>query len=172
MLRRLGVIAELPTPAGPIADELRRRDAHARCPRVANGTRAGRLRIIERSIHKFAGRPLAFEELRPEDIRRFVAEQMELFNTTSNAATINAALRAYLRWRATRGDASNPARRHCVARVDAVAARAQARRSRSSVGFVHPHASPGAATRSWAGAGSGLRTAEINRLQLDDIDWC
>jgi hypothetical protein len=65
-----------------------------------------RFRIIERPlIHRFAGRALAFEDLRPEDIRRFVAEQMELVNTSGNAATVNAALRAYLRWRAARGDA-------------------------------------------------------------------
>ena len=30
---------------------------------------------------------------------------MELFNTACNAATVNAALRAYLRWRATHRDA-------------------------------------------------------------------
>ena len=51
MLRRQGVIAELPTPTGPIADELRRYDAHMRDARgLAGGTRQGRLRIIERLL--------------------------------------------------------------------------------------------------------------------------
>ena len=179
MLRRQGVIAELPTPAGPIADELRRYDAHMRDARgLASGTREGRLRIIERLlIHKFAGRPLAFEELRPEDIRRFVAEQMELVNTSSNAATINAALRAYLRWRATRGDAMQPLlaviaspARWTLSSLPRALQPAEVDRLLGS--FTRTLRSP---RRGYAivrlALDLGLRTAEINRLQLDDIDW-
>jgi len=179
MLRRQGVIAELPTPVGPIADELRRFEAHMRDARgLASGTRVARLRIIERLlIHKFAGRPLALEQLRPADIRRFVGEQMELVNTTSNAATVNAALRAYLRWRTACGDAVQP--------LLAVIA-SPARWSLASL----PHALKpdevdrvlGSFTRTLRSPKRGyaivrlaldlgLRTAEINRLQLDDIDW-
>lgn len=179
ILRRQGVIAELPTPAGPMADELRRFEAHMRDARgLASGTRVGRLRIIERLlIHKFAGRPLAFEELRPEDIRRFVAEQMELVNTTSNAATVNAALRAYLRWRATRGDAvqrllaviASPAR-WALASLPRALKSDEVDRVLGS--FTRTLRSP---KRGYAivrlALDLGLRTAEINRLQLDDIDW-
>ena len=105
-LRQRGVIVDLPKPSGPIAEELSRYDAYMLDTRgLASGTRSVRLRIIERLlVHKFAGRPLNLQELQPQDVRRFVAEQLELRNTISNAVTINAALRGYLRWRATCGD--------------------------------------------------------------------
>ena len=179
ILRRQGVIAELPTPAGPVADELRRFDAYMRGARgLVSGTRADRLRITERLlIHKFAGRPLAFEELRPADIRRFVGEQMELVNTASNAATINAALRAYLRWRATCGDAVQPLlaviaspARWSLASLPRALKSAEVDRLLGS--FTRRLRSP---KRGYAivrlALDLGLRTAEINRLQLDDIDW-
>jgi integrase/recombinase XerC len=179
LLRRQGVIAELPTPAGPIDDELRRYDTHMRDARgLAEGTRAIRLRIIERLLlHKFAGRSLSFGELRPDDIRRFVAEQMELVNTTSNAATINAALRAYLCWRATRGDAvrsllaviASPAN-WTLASLPRALQHAEVDRVLSS--FTRTLRSP---KRGYAvvrlALDLGLRIGEINRLQLDDIDW-
>lgn len=106
ILRQRGVIAELPTASGPIAEELRQYDVHMLDTRgLAGGTRSVRLRIIERLlVLKFAGGSLDLHKLQPEDIRRFVAEQLELRNTVSNALTINAALRDYLRWRATCGD--------------------------------------------------------------------
>jgi integrase len=179
ILRRQGVIAELPIPAGPIAEELRRFEAHMRDARgLASGTRVGRLRIIERLlIHKFGGGPLAFEELQPEDIRRFVAEQIELVNTTCNAATVNAALRAYLRWRATCGDAVQPLlaviaspARWTLALLPRALKPDEVDRVLGS--FTRTLRSP---KRGYAivrlALDLGLRTAEINRLQLDDIDW-
>ena len=44
----------------------------------------------------------------PRDVRRFIAEQLEALNTNSNALTIASALRAYLRYRASCGDAVQP----------------------------------------------------------------
>lgn len=179
ILRRQGVIAELPTPAGPIADELRRYDAHMRDARgLASGTRVGRLRIIERLlVQKFAGRPLAIDELRPQDIRRFVGEQLELVNTTSNAATVNAALRAYLRWRVTCGDVVQPLlaviaspARWTLASLPRALKPDEVDRVLGS--FTRALRSP---KRGYAivrlALDLGLRTAEINRLQLEDIDW-
>jgi hypothetical protein len=95
LLRQRGVISDLPSPTGPMADELSRYDDHMRDARgLSAATRTGRLRIVQRLLlSKFAGRPLRFHELAPDDVRRFIAEQLELRNTTSNAVTINAALR-------------------------------------------------------------------------------
>ncbi len=106
ILRQRGEIADLPTASGPIAEELSCYDAYMLDTRgLASGTRSVRLRIIERLlVHKFAGDPLDLHELQPQDIRRFVAEQLEMRNTISNAVTINAALRSYLRWRSVCGD--------------------------------------------------------------------
>jgi len=179
ILRRQGVIADLPAPAGPVADELRRFDAHMRDARgLTSGTRVGRLRVIERLLtHKFGGGLLAFEELRPADIRRFIAEQMERVNTASNAATVNAALRAYLRWRTICGDAVQPLlaviaspARWSLASLPRALKSAEVDRLLAS--FTRTLRSP---RRGYAivrlALDLGLRTAEINRLQLDDIDW-
>ena len=179
MLRQQGVIAELPMLAGPIAEELQRYDAHMCDARgLADGTRKSRLRIVERLLlHKFAGGPLALEELRPDDIRRFIAEQLELGNTTGNAAAINAALRAYLRWRTSCGDAVQP----LLAVITAPANWALASLPRSLKpeevervlnSFTSTLRSP---KRGYAvvrlALDLGLRIGEICRLRLDDIDW-
>ena len=179
MLRQQGVIAELPTPTGPIAEELERYNAHMRDARgLADGTRASRLRIIERLLlHKFAGRPLAFEELRPADIRRFIAEQFELHNTTSNAAAINAALRAYLRWRATRGDAVQPLLAVICSPANwTLASLPRSLKPEEVDNILNSFASAlRSPKRGYAvvrlALDLGLRIGEISRLRLDDIDW-
>ena len=75
--------------------------------------------------------------------------RLELLNTTSNAISVNAALRAYLRWRATVAMWCSAACRHLVARpleLGVTAARAQAERGRASAWIrsatrcVHPGA--------------------------------
>lgn len=179
ILRQRGVIADLPTPSGPIAEELSHYDAYMLDTRgLASNTRSGRLRIIERLLlHKFAGNSIDLHELQPQDIRRFVAEQLELRNTISNAVTINAALRGYLRWRGTCGDSV-----HALLGVIASPAnwahaslpRALQSREVSLVlnAFTPALRSP---KRGYAivrlALDLGLRCIEINRLLLDDIDW-
>ena len=74
LLRQRGVISDLPSPSGPIAEELARYDAHMRDARGLDAsTRVNRLRIVQRLLlAKFAGRSLRFERLSPDDIRRFI----------------------------------------------------------------------------------------------------
>lgn len=179
ILRERGVIADLPTASGPIAEELRRYDAHMLDTRgLATGTRAVRLRVIERLlVHKFAGRALDLQQLQPEDVRRFVAEQLELRNTISNAVSINAALRDYLRWRSTCGDPvqallgviCSPAN-WSQASLPRALQPDEVDRVLSS--FTKTLRSP---KRGYAvvrlALDLGLRCIEINQLQRDDIDW-
>ena len=110
ILRAEHVIARPPAPVGPIADELRSYDAHMRDARgLATGTRSGRLRIVERLlVAKFTGRPVVIGELQTDDVRQFIADQLDSLGTISNAITIASTLRAYLRYRATCGDAVQP----------------------------------------------------------------
>jgi site-specific recombinase XerD len=76
---------------------------------LATGTRTGRLRIVERLlVSKFAGRPVVGGELQTDDIRQFIADQLDTLGSTSNAITIASTLRAYLRYRSTCGDAVQP----------------------------------------------------------------
>lgn len=179
ILRERGVIAELPTPAGPIADELRNYDTSMRDARgLAEGTRSGYLRIIERLLlYKFADRPVVLGELQPEDVRRFIANQMESLGSISNATTIAATLRAYLRYRATCGDAVQPllavigSTAHWrLASLPRALKAEEVDRLLSS--FTATLQSP---RRGYAvvrlALDLGLRSIEINRLQLADIDW-
>jgi integrase len=178
-LRERHVIAERASPAGPIADELGRYDAHMRDARgLAAGTRRGRLRIIERLLlAKFTGRPVLIGELRPEDVRRFIAEQLESLGTTSNAITIAATLRAYLRYRASCGDAvqallaviASPAH-WSLASLPRGLKPDEVDRLLSSFTDALPSPRRGYAVVRLA-LDLGLRSIEINRLQLADIDW-
>ena len=179
LLRERGVISDLPSPTGPIADELSRYDAHMRDARGLSAvTRVNRLRIVQRLLlAKFAGRPLKFQQLAPDDVRRFIAEQLELRSTTSNAITINGALRGYLRWRGSCGDTVQPLLgviasppNWSLASLPRALTPQQVDRVLNA--FTGALRSP---KRGYAivrlALDLGLRTAEINRLRLDDIDW-
>ena len=179
ILREGHVIAQPPPPAGPIADELRSYDAHMRNARgLAAGTRRGRLRIVERLLlAKFTGRPVVGGELQPEDVRRFIAEQLESLGTTSNAITIASALRAYLRYRACCGDAVQPLlaviaspAHWSLASLPKGLKPEEVDRLLSSFTDALPSPRRGYAVVRLA-LDLGLRSIEINRLQLADIDW-
>ena len=92
ILRIEGVIARLPVTTGPIADELRSYDVHMCDARgLAPGTRTGRLRIVERLlVSKFAGRSIVVGELRTDDIRQFIAEQLDALHHTHSGVAITA----------------------------------------------------------------------------------
>jgi integrase/recombinase XerC len=178
ILRDQQVIARPPPPAGPIADELRGYDTHMRDARgLTEGTRRGCLRIVERLLAKFAGRPVVVGELQPQDVRRFIAEQLERLGTSSNAVTIAATLRAYLRYRASCGDAVQPLlavvaspAHWSLASLPRGLKPQELERLLSSFTCAVPSPRRGYAVVRLA-LDLGLRSAEINRLQLTDIDW-
>lgn len=180
ILRDRNVITRPPRPSGPIADELRSYDTHMRNARgLAAGTRRGRLRIVERLLlAKFAGRPVVVPgELQPDDVRRFIAEQLESLGTTSNAITIASTLRAYLRYRASCGDAVQPLlaviaspAHWSLASLPRGLKPEEVDRLLSSFTDALPSPRRGYAVVRLA-LDLGLRSIEINRLQLADIDW-
>lgn len=179
ILRERNVIAHPTPPAGPIADELRRYDAHMHDARgLAAGTRRDRLRIVERLLlTRFAGRPVAVGGLQPEDVHRFIAEQLESLGTTSNAITIASTLRAYLRYRASCGDAVQPLlavitspAHWSLASLPRGLKPEEVDRLLSSFTDALPSPRRGHAVVRLA-LDLGLRCIEINRLQLADIDW-
>jgi integrase/recombinase XerC len=179
ILRAEGVIARPTAPAGPIADELRSYDAHMRDARGLTGaTRTGRLRIVERLLaSKFAGRPVVVGELRTDDIRQFIADQLDALGTTSNAITIASTLRAYLRYRATCGDAVQPMlaviaspAHWSMASLPRALKPEEVDRLLGSFTSALPSPQRGYAVVRLA-LDLGLRGIEISRLQLADIDW-
>ncbi len=179
MLREHHVIAERPREVGHIADELRRYDDYMRRVQgLVEGTRGGRLRIVQRLLlHKFADEPVMIAELQPDDVRKFIAQQLDLRSTTSNATTITSALRAYLRYRTSCGDRvhglvgviAKPAHWSLAALPHALS---DAEASRLLGSFVTALPSP---RRGYAmvrcALDMGLRCSEVAKLQLADIDW-
>jgi integrase len=179
VLRRRGAIPE-PTPAGdPIAAELRCYDEHMRDVRgLAQGTRSGRLRVVERLLlYKFADGPVVFAELQPAEVRQFIATQLDLRGTTSNAIAISSALRAYLRYRTTCGDQVHPLvgviaspANWSLASLPRALKPSEVKRLLKSFTASLPAPRRGYAMVRCA-LDLGLRVSEVATLQLADIDW-
>ena len=179
VLRAQGAISMIAEPTGPIADELHRYDDHMRGARgLADGTRRRQLRTIGRLLlHKFADRPVVISKLQPADVRQFIATQMKLVDTVSNAHTLASALRCYLRYRSTCGDQvqrllgviSSPAH-WSLASLPRSLKPIDVERLLAS--FTPEIASP---LRGYAivrcALDLGLRSSEVAKLQLSDIDW-
>src|SRR6059036_897926 len=89
-----------------IAEELRRYDEHLRDVRgLAEGTRRGCIRIADRLLRqKFGQHRIDLAKLRPDDVRRFLAAQLDARPTASNASKLASALRSYFRYRTSGGD--------------------------------------------------------------------
>lgn len=179
ILREQGIIAEPTAPTDPVADELCRYDEHMRDVQgLTAGTRRGRLRIVQRLLlRKFADSPVVISELRPEDVRQFITDQLELRKTSSNAATLASTLRTYFRYRATCGDRvgpltgviSSPAHWN-LASLPRALSDAEVDRLLSSFTTALPSPKRGYAIIRCA-LDMGLRRSEIAKLMLADIDW-
>lgn len=179
ILRERHVIVDLPSPCGPIAEELCRYDTHMRDARgLAAGTRKDRLSMVGRLLlWKFSGRAFSVDELQADDLRGFIAQELQRVNTTSHASALAAALRAYLRYRSTCGDAvhgllgviSSPAQ-WSLASLPRAFTPEEVQRL-----MVHCNQTRSAPLRILAmvrlALDLGLRGGEIARLELTDIDW-
>ncbi len=179
VLRERGAIAQPAMPTGPVEDELRRYDTYLRDVRgLTDGTRDGQLRVVRRLLaYKFADGPVAFSQLQPEELRHFINQQLELRGTASNAATLTSALRMYLRYRATRGDRVHalvgvivsPAQWR-LATLPRALTRSQVAQLLRSFTSALPTPRRGYAIVRCA-LDLGLRSGEVARLELSDIDW-
>jgi integrase/recombinase XerC len=179
VLRLQHVISERPSPSGPIAEELARYDAHMRDARgLTAGTRAARLSIVARMLlDQFSGRAFVFSQMQAQDLRGFIAQDLQRVNTVSHAVALAASLRAYLRYRSTCGDVvhallgviASPARWSLaslpraltIQEVQGLMAQcAQTLRAPLRVlAMVH------------LALDLGLRSAEIAALELGDFNW-
>jgi integrase len=179
VLRERRVIAERPREVGHIADELHRYDDYMqRVQGLIEGTRRGRLRMVRRLLlYKFADGPVVVAKLEPDEVRKFIAQQLDLRGSTSNATAVTLALRAYFRYRTSCGDRvhgwvaviAKPAHWSLAALPRALS---DAEASRLLSSFVASLPSP---RRGYAmvrcALDMGLRCSEVAKLQLADIDW-
>lgn len=163
-----------------IADELHRYEEHLRDVRgLAEGSCRQRTRIVERLLHKqFAGRAINISELRAEDVRRFLANQLDVRRTPSNASKLASALRSYFRYRTTCGDQVgkltavilNPVHWKLASLPRALKPEEAERLLNSFTAANLRFPKRGYAIVRCA-LDMGLRTGEIAHLMISDIDW-
>jgi site-specific recombinase XerD len=179
VLRAQDVIALPAVGTTPVDDELRRYDKHMDHVRgLAPKTREMALCIVRRLLtSRFGSGHVDMAAIKPEHVRRFFAQQAKRYTKPATAGTVVAALRGYFRYRASLGDVvhgligavSYPANWQLASLPKALTAE----EVEQLVGAL------GKTGRSMRRADAivrcaldlGLRSGEIARISLDDIDW-
>jgi len=165
--------------ASHIARELNRYDEHLRDVRgLAAGTRKHCTRIVGRLLcQKFVTRPVDIAKLRPDDMREFLASQLDACQTPSHTSKLASALRSYLRYRITCGDQTgallaviqNPVHWN-LATLPRALTLEESERVLTSFPAACRWPKRGYAIVRCA-LDLGLRAGEIAHLKINDIDW-
>lgn len=162
-----------------VTDELHRYNEHLRDVRgLAESTCRYRVRIVGRFLQEhFADSPIDIAQLRSDDVRSFLARQLDVHRSHSKASLLASALRSYFRYRATCGDPigslttaiSNPVHWK-LASLPRALSHDEADHLLKSFATVRRWP-----RRSYAivrcALDMGLRAGEIARLMISDIDW-
>jgi len=179
VLRAQGAIAPPAVSTTPVDDELRRYDAHMDHVRgLAPKTREMALRTVRRLLTaRFADGRVDIRTIKPEHVRYFFARQAKLFSKPASAGSVVAALRGYFRYRASLGDAvhgligavSYPANWQ-LSSLPKTLTTEEVEQLVSSLGQPGRSMRRGDAIVRCA-LDLGLRSGEVARISLDDIDW-
>lgn len=179
VLRAQGVIGQPKTGTTPADAELIRYDEYMDHVRgLAPKTRNIALRIVGRLlVSRFGDGLIDIGTIKPDHVRRFFAQQAKLYSKPANAGTVVANLRGYFRYRASLGDLvhgligvlSYPANWQ----LSALPKTLTAQEVEQLIGSL------GQSGRSMRRADAivrcaldlGLRSGEVARIGLDDIDW-
>lgn len=163
-----------------ITEELHRYEEHLRDVRgLAEGHYRQLARIVGRLLHKkFSDRPIDIVEIRSEDVRRFLANQLDARRTPSNALQLASALRSYFRYRATCGDrvgmltaaVSSPAHWKLASLPRALKPE-EAERLLNSFTAANLRLPKRSYAIVRCALDMGLRAGEIAHLMISDIDW-
>lgn len=180
VLRSLGAIPPAMLNATAVDEELRCYDEymdHARG--LAPKTRSMALRIIGRLLTaRFGSGAIDIKAIKPEQVRRFFAQEAVRYSKPASLASVVASLRGYFRYHASFGD------RVHGGLIGAIAYPANWQQSSLPKTLTTEEVeklvgSLGQPGRSMRRADAivrcaldlGLRSGEIARLRLDDIDW-
>jgi integrase/recombinase XerC len=179
VLRARGVIDQTPMSSTPSAQELRRFDEHMdHVCGLAPATRRMYLGIVRLLLaHRFGDGPVIISAIKPAHVRRFFAQQCKHYSKPANAGVVVTALRGYFRYRTSRGDAvhgligavSYPANWQLASLPKALTAEEVAQLANTLGQPAHGLLRADAIVR--CALDLGLRSCEIARLGLDDIDW-
>jgi site-specific recombinase XerD len=179
VLRAQGVVAQPLLRTTSVDEELRRYDEYMDHVRgLATKTRSMALRIVRRLLaSRFGEGAIDIAAIQPEHVRQFFAQQAKLYSKPANAGTVVAALRGYFRYRASLGDAvhgligalSYPANWQLASLPKTLTAEEVEQ-------LVGALGQPGRSLRRAdaivrCALDLGLRSGEVARLSLDDIDW-
>jgi site-specific recombinase XerD len=181
VLRDHGVIVnrEPPTAYDGIEEELLGFDRHMRGVRGLDPkTCRNRIRVVRDLLHRrFVGQPVELSVLQPDEIRQFIAEQLGHRSSISHARAVATALRSYLRYRAGCGDHTEGLAGVIVSPADWSLASLprsltddEVEQLLSSFTSDVPLYRRGYAMVR-CGLDMGLRSSEIAKLALNDIDW-
>lgn len=179
VLRATNAIAPRPLDMTEVGQELRRYDQYMEQVRgLAPKTREGALRLVEALLRKhFGDDAIQFDVITPERLRRFFVAQAKNYKTPSGLGVVVSSLRGYFRWRATLGN-----RTHALVGALAYPANwqlASLPKSLAPAEVEQLEAALGQSGPSMLRADAmvrcmldlGLRSGEVARLGLDDIDW-
>lgn len=179
VLRSQGVVGEPARVATPVDEELQRFDEHMDHVRgLAHQTRTLYLRTVRRLLEEqFAKQRVVFCALTVEDVRRFVVSENERYTTPASFGSVVSALRSYFRFRTTCGDPTHaligavpyPANWQLTSLPKALS-QTEVNCLVDSLGQPDPSRRRAKAMVHCA-LGLGLRSGEIAKLALDDIDW-
>lgn len=179
VLRDQGAVVPPTVSTTPVNEELRRYDEHMDHVRgLALKTRDIALRIVSRLLaSRFGDGAVNIAAIKPDHVRRFFAQQAKLYSKPANAGTVVATLRGYFRYRASLGDAvhgligvlSYPANWQLSSLPKTLTAE-EVEQLISSLG------KPGRSMRRAdaivrCALDLGLRSGEVARISLDDINW-
>jgi integrase/recombinase XerC len=179
VLRNQRVIAPPVVSKAPAHEELRQYDEYMDHVRgLAPKTREAALRIVGRFlISRFGDYVIDIPAIKPEHVRRFFAQEARLYRKLASAGAVVAALRGYFRYRASLGDLvhgligalSYPANWQ-LASLPKTLTTEEVERLVGALGQTDR--SPRRRTAIVRCAlDLGLRSGEVARLGLDDIDW-
>jgi site-specific recombinase XerD len=179
VLRASGAVAPRPEDATPVGQELRHFAHYMEEVRgLAPKTRVGALRLVEALLRKhFGDGSFRFDTITPEHVRRFFAAQAKRYTTPSSLGVVVSALRGYFRWHASLGD-----RTHALVGAVSYPANWQQSALPKSLEPAEVEQLVGALGQSGpsmrradamvrCALDLGLRSGEVARLSLDDIDW-
>lgn len=179
VLRARGAVAPATVSTTPVDEELRRYDEHMDHVRgLAPKTRSIATRIARRLLAaRFGDGAIDITAIKPDHVRRFFAQQAKLYSKPVNTGTVVATLRGYFRYRAALGDAvhgligalSYPANWQ-LASLPKTLTDEEVGQLVNSLGKLGRSLRRADAIVRCA-LDLGLRSGEVARLNLDDIDW-
>ena len=179
VLRTRGAVAQPTVKSTPVDEELLRYDTYMDHVRgLAPKTRSTALRIVGRLlVSRFGDGAIDIAAIKPDHVRRFFAQQAKLYSKPATAGTVVSALHGYFRYRTSLGN-----KVHGLIGVLSFPANWQlsslpktltAEEVEQLIGAL------GQSGRSMRRADAivrcaldlGLRSGEVARIGLDDINW-